>query len=108
MPVLTVNAYGDGKAYYVGTHSDEEFYQTFFDRLCTQAGIRPVHQTPFGVEASVRENENGTFLFLLNHTTDKKTVVLDGSYEDLLDGRIYQCQEETVLEKKGVQLLRKI
>lgn len=108
MPVLTVNAYGDGKAYYVGTHSDEEFYQTFFDRLCTQAGIRPVHQTPFGVEASVRENENGTFLFLLNHTADKKTVVLDGSYEDLLDGRIYQCQEETVLEKKGVQLLRKI
>lgn len=106
MPAVTVNRYGDGKAYYIGTHSDEEFYQMFLDRLFLQAGIEPVHQTPFGVEAAVRENKNGRFLFLLNHTAEKKTVVLEGKYIDLLNGQIYMRHEEAVLEKKGVLLLR--
>lgn len=106
MPAVTVNRYGDGKAYYIGTHSDEEFYQMFLDRLFLQAGIEPVHQTPFGVEAAVRENKNGRFLFLLNHTAEKKTVVLEGKYTDLLNGQIYMRHEKAVLEKKGVLLLR--
>lgn len=106
MPAVTVNQYGKGKAYYVGTHSDEEFYQMFLDRLFSQNGIEPVHQTPFGVEAAVRENAEGRFLFLLNHTAERKTVVLERKYEDLLEGRMYQRHEEAVLEKKGVLLLR--
>lgn len=106
MPAVTVNQYGKGKAYYVGTHSDEEFYQMFLDRLFSQNGIEPVHQTPFGVEAAVRENAGGRFLFLLNHTEERKTVVLERKYEDLLEGRMYMRHEEAVLEKKGVLLLR--
>lgn len=106
MPAVTVNQYGKGKAYYVGTHSDEEFYQMFLDRLFSQNGIEPVHQTPFGVEAAVRENAEGRFLFLLNHTAERKIVVLERKYEDLLEGHMYQRHEEAVLEKKGVLLLR--
>lgn len=108
MPVLTVNQYGKGKAYYVGTHSDEAFYQTFLDRLFSQTGIQPVQQTPSGVEAAVRENAGGTYLFLMNHTTEKKTVILESAYEDLLERCTYQNQDEIVLEKKGVKLLRRI
>ena len=80
----------------------------FLDRLFLQTGVQSVQQTPFGVEAAVRENANGTYLFLLNHTTEKKTVVLEGDYEDLLEGCSCNCHDEIVLEKKGVRLLRRI
>lgn len=108
MPALTVNQYGKGKAYYVGTHANEAFYQTFLEKVFLQAGIKPLQQTPFGVEAAVRENVRGRFLFLLNHTQEKKTVVLEGRYEDLLAGSIYQDHEELEIEKKGVCLLREL
>ena len=108
MPALTVNQYGKGKACYVATHSNEEFYQTFLDRLFSQNGIQPVHQTPVGVEAAVREHAGETYLFLLNHTAEEKIVVLEDHYEDLLQGQMYRRLDELVLEKKGVRLLMRI
>lgn len=104
-PAVTVNKYGLGKAYYVGTHSDEMFYQTWMRELCAQTGVSPIQHTPAGVEAAVRENSGGRYLFLLNHTAEEKTVVLVESYKDLLNGRTYAKQEEIVLEARGVYLL---
>ncbi len=104
-PAVTVNKYGLGKAYYVGTHSDEMFYQTWMRELFAQTGISPIQHTPAGVEAAVRENAGGRYLFLLNHTAEEKTVVLEESYKDLLNGRTYAKQEEIVLEARGVYLL---
>lgn len=104
-PAVTVNKYGLGKAYYVGTHSDEMFYQTWMRELCAQTGVSPIQHTPAGVEAAVRENSGGRYLFLLNHTAEEKTVVLEESYQDLLNGRTYAKQEEIVLEARGVYLL---
>lgn len=104
-PAVTVNKYGLGKAYYVGTHSDEMFYQTWMRELFAQTGISPIQHTPAGVEAAVRENAGGRYLFLLNHTAEEKTVVLEESYQDLLNGRTYAKQEEIVLEARGVYLL---
>ena len=62
-PAVTVNKYGLGKAYYVGTHSDEMFYQTWMRELCAQTGVSPIQHTPAGVEAAVRENSGGRYLF---------------------------------------------
>lgn len=107
-PAITVNQYGAGKAYYVGTHSDQAFYKSFLEKLFAQEGIQPVHQTPSGVEAAVRENAGGRYLFLLNHTAGSKTVVLEGAYEELLEGRVYARQEEVVLEPRGVRLLKEV
>ncbi len=104
-PAVTVNEYGFGKAYYVGTHSDPAFYEAFMHKLFAQAGIKPVHHTPSGVEAAVRENAGGRYLFLLNHTAEEKTVVLEENYKDLLDGRMYAQQEEIVLKARDVRLL---
>lgn len=104
-PAVTVNKYGLGKAYYVGTHSDEMFYQTWMRELFAQTGISPIQHTSAGVEAAVRENAGGRYLFLLNHTAEEKTVVLEESYKDLLNGRTYAKQEEIVLEARGVYLL---
>ena len=67
-----------------------------------------MHRTPVGVEAAVREHAGETYLFLLNHTAEEKTVVLEDHYEDLLQGQTYRRLDELVLEKKDVRLLRRI
>lgn len=105
MPVLTCNTFGEGKAYYVATRSDEAFYMDFLRRLCGDLEIMPVIHTPENVEATVRENEKGSFLFLLNHG-EKTEVLLEQAGEDLISQKTYAAGEKIVLEKAGVAILR--
>lgn len=107
MPVLTKNQYGKGAAYYVATRSNPEFYGRFLKNIFEEAGIQPELQTPDGVEAAVRENENGKTLFLLNHTADSAQVVLTESMREVLSGREYQAGDVVELEKYGVAILHK-
>lgn len=106
MPVLTVNGFGKGKAYYVATRSDADFYKEFLGKVCDDAGICPLLETPEGMEAAVRENENGRFLFLLNHGEDTGEALLPQAGEELLTGIKYGAGEKIVLEKKDVAILR--
>lgn len=62
--------------------------------------------TPEGVEAAVRVNDKGRTLFLLNHTRDCQTVVLDRDYCSLVDGKEYKKGDSLELGIKGVVLLR--
>ncbi|MCC8136869.1 MAG: beta-galactosidase [Clostridiales bacterium] len=41
-PALTVNHFGEGRAYYVATQLTEEFYRTFMRERMEEKGIRPV------------------------------------------------------------------
>ena len=104
-PVITKNFFGKGSEYYVGTRSNDEFYAAFLEDVFKEAGVKSVLTTPEGVEASVRRNEKGEVLFLLNHSKDEQEVTLEDNYLDLLDkDRI--CKGETIkLEKNGVRLL---
>ncbi|HBY72466.1 MAG TPA: beta-galactosidase [Lachnospiraceae bacterium] len=104
-PVLTKNCYGSGEAYYVGTRSDELFYETFFDQLCNRLNIKPVLNTPKGVEATVRKNENGEFTFVLNHQENEEQVTLNADYTDMITGRKYQKGCILKLEPKAVLIL---
>lgn len=108
MPVVTVNDFGKGKAYYVGTRSNAAFYEKFMKHVFAEAGVSSVMETPKGVEASVRETEKGTVLFLLNHTDDESRVVLNHDYTDLLGGKDYQAGDSVELEKKGVLILEEV
>lgn len=49
-PVITENPFGKGKAYYVGTRSDGEFYREFIRSCMEEKEIFPVLETPDGVE----------------------------------------------------------
>lgn len=66
-PAITRNAHGRGLAYYLGTQLEPHFLRTFFAGLCTDSGIRPPLKVPEGIEVVRRVNEQGQFLFLLNH-----------------------------------------
>lgn len=107
MPVLTENKFGEGKAYYVAARSSEEFYTDFLGDVCGELSIEPAANTPEGVEATVRENENGNFLFLLNHRGNTVNVILESDGEDLLTGKEYQAGDRVTLDKAGVVILKR-
>ncbi|MGV2788595.1 beta-galactosidase, partial [Clostridium perfringens] len=49
-PVLTKNAFGEGQAYYVASSPDSQFLQGFLANLCEEQGVKPLLNTPAGVE----------------------------------------------------------
>ena len=77
-PCVTVNEYGKGKAYYLGTQPDEAFLKMFVHKVCEEADVHPVLQVEEGIEVTSRENENGKFYFVMNHNAAEKQIVLPG------------------------------
>ncbi len=104
-PVITVNSYGKGKAWYVGTRSSQEFYRAFVSEIMQEAGVTGVMETPEGVEAAVRETKKGRVLFLLNHNTKEEGIVLEKEYRDLLEESVYHEGDLVILPAKGVRVL---
>ena len=104
MPALTVNRMGQGKAYYVATRGDKAFYAALIDEICRDCGIEPVLETPDQVEATLRSGEQGSFLFLLNHSEEEKTVNLTRPGRDLLSGE--NLEGSVVIEGRDVRILK--
>ena len=105
MPVLTRNALGAGRAYYAAARSDRAFYEKLMETVCREQSVLPVLDTPEGVEAVERVNGNGRFLFLLNHSKEKKTVTLKGGYYDILKETAVRSGETLELEGVDVRIL---
>jgi beta-galactosidase len=95
-PALTVNQFGQGRAYYIATQVDEALLTPLTQQLCEQAGVSPVLNTPEGVEATRRVRSDGRAIyFLLNHTEQVQSVSLPGgSYKSLLDDKQVEGQVE--------------
>ncbi|MGN0395299.1 MAG: beta-galactosidase [Coprococcus sp.] len=74
MPVITVNNFGEGRAYYVGTSSTDEFYLDYLSDVCGLEGIEPVAECEDNVEFTTRENADFRYYFILNHSAEDKTI----------------------------------
>lgn len=107
MPAITNNAFGQGHAYYMATASNEEFYLKFIGDICDKAGVMPIMKTPRGVEATVRENKNGSFLFLLNHSEEEQTVTLPAHGHDCIHDCDYKEGDSLKIAAKDVVILQK-
>ena len=60
---------------------------------------------PSGVKVLSRTDGEHDYIFILNYTTENRTVLLDaGEYTDLLDGKTYTGS--VTLEKYGVKILK--
>ncbi len=105
MPVLTRHSYGKGTAYYVATRSNEAFYQRFLSEICDGLALAPAAKTPAGVEAAIRRNQNGSFLFLLNHNDAPAAVDLPTAGTDILTGARFDAGEPLTLSAKDVALI---
>jgi len=104
-PVITRNHFGKGSAYYVGTRSDGSFYRDFLRHICEDKGISPVMITPPGVEATRRIHTENTYTFLLNHSNETRTVIMDHTCTDILTGVLYQNGRKSEMDPMGVMIL---
>ena len=107
MPAVTVNNLGKGRAYYIATSSSDEFYNAFLQDVCKECGITSVFEPAEGVEATVRENENGSFLFLLNHNDTEVSVSVKDYYEEIISGKKLEAGTDMILEAKDVRIWKK-
>jgi beta-galactosidase len=66
-PAVTMNSYGLGKAIYVGTVSDQPFYDDLIAWLRTLCSLHTLLKVPDTVEVSMREKGGLRVFFLVNH-----------------------------------------
>jgi beta-galactosidase len=84
---VTVNTFGKGHVYYVGTEpSSPEFYDRFTARVLHEVAIERGPQLPDGVEMATRSASGRRIVFLLNYTDKKQSVDLGQTYRDALSG----------------------
>lgn len=105
-PALTVHEFGKGKTYYIGARTEDRFCDDFYHRLAEELGLKKAlgADPPQGVEACLREDEDGEYLFLQNFSGEAKTVSLPEGYRDFFSGE--PAQSATLREYDSV-LLRK-
>lgn len=105
--VLTVNHFGEGKAYYVATSSNDDFYKKFIGDLCRECGIMPVLSCDEEVEVLSRVNDKGDYLFVLNHAEQEKVIKAPCEVSNLLSGQNWTAGDEIVIAAKDAVILRK-
>ncbi len=95
-PVLTRNRFGAGEAWYVASSPDKPFLFGLIGHLCEQKGIRPLLDTPSGVEASRRIGADGTgYLFILNHNEEAAAVNIGPAFKkEALGGSLLSGEVE--------------
>lgn len=106
MPAITKNQFGDGRAYYVETRSNEEFYQTLMADICEECGVESLLAPQENLEVTMRRNENGRFLFLLNHADREQETVMTEAGCGLLEKQEYAAGDVVSVPAKGVQIIR--
>jgi len=85
-PCVTVNEYGKGKAFYVGTLPDDGFLGELVQLILTEKQINPPYKAGKGVEVTERINEKGRTVFVINNNAHEASVDLGGdNLTDLLN-----------------------
>ncbi|MBQ7916349.1 MAG: beta-galactosidase [Firmicutes bacterium] len=83
-PAITVNVYGDGKAYYVGT----EMTPDLADRFITEVGAElSLGETPDGVEITRRMGADKAYYFVLNHNGKEQMVNIPEGWQSYYEGQ---------------------
>ncbi len=106
MPAITVNKYGDGKAYYFATSSDSDFYYSFFERKAVDLNIPALGEAPKDVELTIRCKGSNNAIFALNHSFENKCFKIWSDATDLLTGEEFAAGEEIWIGNMGVRILK--
>lgn len=107
-PALTVNLFGDGKAYYIASRNEAAFQEAFISRLIEECGIAKVLDTelPKGVTAQLRTDGRHDYIFVMNFTAESRSVSLpEETYTDVLKGT--QKKGALKLPPYGTSILRR-
>ncbi len=106
---LTRHQFGQGFSYYLGTQPEAGLMERLLLQVCHEAGVSAPLQAnvPAGVELVRRENEQGSFLFILNHNPAMVQVDLSGlnEYQLLLGDAGELPQDSLKLDGFGLAIL---
>ncbi len=107
-PCFTHNFYGKGDAWYFGTMPEDSYVLEFVSRLVEKTPSLESCKVPSGVEVVTRIHSlsGETFLFLLNHNDQGRTVTLPDAKNsiDLLTQKMVEGSQ-IVLPPRGVAIL---
>ncbi|MBU5671621.1 beta-galactosidase [Paenibacillus brevis] len=111
-PVLTVNRFGEGKAYYLAARvKEDEFYEVLYARIVSEASVLKCLDSslPKGVSVEMRTDGTHEYLFVLNFSGQEALVDLDDrAYSDLEGGQIVERRLQlpvhgsVVLKRKAI------
>ena len=71
-PAAAVHKYGAGRAYYLASRFDEDFYRAFYHDAAKELGLMPAWQQP--LPAGVLAVKRGSYVFVQNCTEQPVTV----------------------------------
>ena len=102
-PALTVNAYGDGQAWYVAADAEKEFQVEFLRRIAEKAGIScgVEGEIPEGLEITTRKNSEATYYIYQNWGSQTVEIPLPKGEIQTLYG-----ETEKGLEPYGLAVLK--
>lgn len=84
---ITVNSYGNGKAYYVGTSfTEKEPYNKIIAAALKDGNIKTFGLLPEGVEIVQRTKAEKTYMFVINHTDETVNMNLPKG-KDIISGK---------------------
>jgi beta-galactosidase len=84
---------------------DSAYYDAVARWISGLSGIEPLLKAPAGVEVAERWQGDQRLLFVLNHTNETQKLSFDGSFEELLTGKVYKGDASIVA--LGVLILMK-
>lgn len=88
--IITENSYGSGCAYYCGTALEMKAMAQLLTSIIREQGVDGVkYNVPDGVSVIERCNVNALYLFIFNFSKEKKSVYIDKSCKDVIDGEYF-------------------
>ncbi len=85
---VTVNRYGKGRAYYIGTQPEQGFLEELVEKICRDLGLEPPYAAGPDTEVTVRVSLKGRTVFVINHGKEESWVDFGGErLRCLTDGR---------------------
>lgn len=83
-PAVTVNRFGNGKAWHVASRNDLQFQRDFFAGIINELALPQAVDADFppGVVATARTDGESTWVFVQNFTSQQQLVTLPEGYTD--------------------------
>jgi beta-galactosidase len=102
---ITRNAFGSGSAVYIGTRPEAAYLRDLLRSVCAEGGVTPLVEAEIGVEATLRKDDTARYLFVINQTSEPKSVNMAAQRgRDSLTGE--QIGGEFVLVPYAVRIIR--
>ena len=110
MPAVTMNKFGKGKSYFIGSRNNRLFHSDFYQEIVRDLEITPIldveHELGVNIQARVSEDE--TFYFVMNFTEREQIVKFkceNAVFIDVENNK--EVKREVILPKYGSVILKR-